>query len=62
MKSLAVYAPAYEVEAAMPLYRPSDTVGAVIVTWYLDQAYIEPLHIVTNRDFIFRKEVEKIMA
>ena len=33
---------AYEAESAMPLYRPSDTVGAVWVTWCLDQAHIEP--------------------
>ena len=41
---------AYEAESAMPLYRPSNTVGEVWVTWCLDQAYIEPRQNVSNRD------------
>ena len=45
---------AYEAESAMPLYRPSDTIGgAVWVTQCLDQANIEPRQNVSNREFIF---------
>ena len=48
--------PAYEAESAMPLYRPSDTVGAAWVTQCLDQAYFEPRQNVSNRDFVFFRE------
>ena len=54
---------AYEAESAMPLHRPSDTVGAAWVTLCLDQAYIEPRQNISNRDFIFfREKPKKIMS
>ena len=44
----------------MPLYRPSDTVGAAWVTFCLDQAHIEPQQNVSNRDFIlFKGKLQK---
>ena len=43
----------YEAESAMPLRRPSDTVGAAWVTQRLDQAYIEPRQM--SRIVIFLK-------
>ena len=46
---------AYEAASAMPLYRPSDTVGAACITSCLDQAYIAPRQNVANRDFFFLK-------
>ena len=47
-------------QSAMPLYRPSHTVGAAWVTYCLDQAYIEPRQNVSNRDFIFyRSKLKK---
>ena len=50
---------AYEAESAIPLYRPSDTVGAAWVTYSLDQAYIEPGQNVVNRDLFFQGKVKK---
>ena len=50
---------AYEAESAIPLYRPSDTVGAAWVTYSLDQAYIEPRQNVVNRDLFFQGKVKK---
>ena len=43
----------------MPLFRPSDTVGAMWVSYCLDQAYIATRQNVANRDFIFFREEQQ---
>ena len=53
--SLALYN-RHTKQSPMPLYRPSDTAGAVWITQCLDQAYIKPRQNVSNRDFIFFRE------